>query len=60
MPNIKPVILPKNYTCLACIKMRTIDGVCVTKQLIATGKCILYDPILGRHELAAKTIGNKL
>ena len=51
------MILPKNYTCLACLQMRTSDGVCVKRQINAPGKCKLYDPILGRHELHKKITG---
>ena len=51
------IILPRNYTCLACLQMRTSDGVCVKRQIIAPGKCKLYDPILGRHELHKKITG---
>ena len=57
MVEINKMILPKNYTCLACLQMRSSDGVCVKRQIIAMGKCKLYDPILGRHELHKKIIG---
>ena len=55
--KVNKMILPKNYTCLACLQMRSSDGVCVERQIIATGKCKLYDPILGRHELHKKITG---
>lgn len=54
--EINKIILPKNYTCLACLQLRR-DGVCVKRQIIAMGKCKLYDPILGRHELHKKITG---
>ena len=54
---VNKMILPKNYTCLPCLQMRTSDGVCVKRQIIAMGKCKLYDPILGRHELHKKITG---
>ena len=55
--KVNKMILHKNYTCLACLQMRSSDGVCVKRQIIAMGKCKLYDPILGRHELHKKIIG---
>ena len=55
--KVNKIILPRNYTCLACLQMRTSDGVCVKRQIIAMGKCKLYDPILGRHELHKKITG---
>ena len=55
--KVNKMILPKNYTCLACLQMRSSDGVCIKRQIIAMGKCKLYDPILGRHELHKKIIG---
>ena len=53
---VNKMILPRNYTCLACLQLRR-DGVCVKRQIIAMGKCKLYDPILGRHELHKKITG---